>query len=551
MTYLRAAAAASRHIELGSFGYTTEGRPLPVVFVNNEGSGHAPWESGTPKPVILINAGIHSGEICGQDAILMLLRDLARGVAPEIVSHLRLILVPTFNIDGHERKSPYNRFTQNGPADGFGTRRNALRLDLNRDFAKLETPECQSLVRLASQFQPHIFVDLHTNDGFSHEYDLLFGAGVDPTLPGSRAAFVREGLVPQIVGAMLGDGYHGHLIGYPLDRFDISAGLATYGIHARLSTGYFETRHTISILSEAHAYISYKRRVRATLSLIRAILDFAVKHRIQLCEVVDGARRQAVRWTREPGVHEIALGCTADRETPRQIRWHGKALEEITSPVTRRSYARYLDEKLARQVPFCDRLKPARTATMPRGYLMDRAWGKVAETLRRHSIDVKMLTEPFDADVELFRFASVAFAQMPYQGHHPITALEGDFTADRRIFPAGTYWVPLDQPAGITAMHLLEPRSPDALLVWNAFDTIFERGIVLENWALEENALHLLADSTIRAEYEAALEDSAFAADPDARLEFFFQKTPFVEKGEKLYPVYRVMGPAPQKFGPS
>ena len=94
-------------------------------------------------------------------------------------------------------------------------------------------------------------------------------------------------------------------------------------------------------------------------------------------------------------------------------------------------------------------------------------------------------------------------------------------------------------------MHLLEPECRDALLAWNAFDTITERGIILENWALEENARELLKNPTIRAEYEKALEDSSFAADPDAKLEFFFQKTAYPEPWENLYPVFRVMGDPP------
>ena len=107
--------------------------------------------------------------------------------------------------------------------------------------------------------------------------------------------------------------------------------------------------------------------------------------------------------------------------------------------------------------------------------------------------------------------------------------------------PAGGYWVPLDQPGGLTAVQLLEPTSEAGLLVWNAFDTIFERGIIVEDWALEERAKRMLGDPEIRADYEAALQDPAFAADPDARLEFFFERTPNIEEAQNLYPVYRLM----------
>ncbi|MFH1144744.1 MAG: M14 family zinc carboxypeptidase [Candidatus Eisenbacteria bacterium] len=537
--YLRQAAACCSHIELSSFGYSTEGRPLPIVLVGDRDGVQAP--DAHPKPVVLINAGIHAGEICGNDAVQLLLRDIARGLEPEIVAHCDLIIVPILNVDGHVRRDPYNRFTQNGPADGFGTRRNAMRLDLNRDFTKLETPECQALVRLGAQFQPHVFIDLHTNDGFDHQYDLLFGGYPDPTLPGGRDRLVREALFPWIVEAMTAEGFRGHPIGSPVDELDLTAGLATYGSSPHLATGYFETRSAISILSEAHPYISYERRVRSTLALLRAILRFAARNRIELIESVDEARETALRWSFQPGQHEVALGCRADPQVSRTILWLGKALQVVRSPITGRDYARYEDTPVTYELPFFDRLIPQETVTMPRGYLIEKAWGEIAATLRRHAIQVQVLTQPFTGWVETHYATHASFSGEPKQGHHPITDVDFVLTTEQRVFPAGTYWIPCDQPTGITAMHLLEPRAPAGLLVWNAFDSIFERGIIVEDWALEEQALALLADPEIRAEYEDALQDSAFAADPQSRLEFFFQKTPYVQEDENRYPVYRLM----------
>jgi hypothetical protein len=545
MAYLGRVVEASPHIRMESFGQSTEGRPLMAVHVHDAGGAATGWGRSESKPVLLINAGIHSGEICGNDALQLLLREIARGDRPDFVKHLHLILVPIFNVDGHARNSPFNRFTQNGPANGFGTRRNALRLDLNRDFAKLETPECQALVGLGSQYHPHIFVDLHTNDGFDYQYEILFGIGVDPTLPGKRGLLVREGLSPYIASSMKADGFLSHPIGWPLDELDLSQGIATYGIGQRFGTGAFEGRQAISILSEAHPYIPYERRVKATLSLLHAILDYAVQNRSELVETVETARATAIQWAREPGVHEIALGCYADRSSSREIEWLGKPFDVVTSSITGRRYALYQQEKKLYRLPFFDRLLPRRTATMPRGYLIEPAWGHVVETLQKHGIEVHTLVEPFRSHLEVHRVKRVDRNERPYQGHHIITEIEFDASTEHRSFPRGTYWVPVDQPGGITAMRLLEAESPDALLRWNAFDTIFERGIILERWALEESAKRLMTDPGIRAEYEAALEDSSFASDPDARLEFFFQKTPYVEDGHNLYPVYRILGDAP------
>ena len=209
----------------------------------------------------------------------------------------------------------------------------------------------------------------------------------------------------------------------------------------------------------------------------------------------------------------------------------------MTSEVTGRRYTRYRDEPITHELPFFGELKADRTTTLPRGYLILPAWGHVVAALRRHSLTVETLAQPFEAEVEAFRATEVAFNAAPRQGHHPITSAEWREATEYRVFPAGTFWVPLDQPAGIVAFHLLEPRSPEALLIWNAFDAIFEQGIITEPWSLEENARRLLADPRIRAEYEAALADSAagLAGDPDARLDWFFRKTPFVDQEQNLY----------------
>ena len=538
--YIATLATLSPLIETSIFGKTEEGRDLLLVSV-----GKPDEENDREKPLVLILAGIHSAEICGKDAILIFLRDVALGREKRIVENTRLRIVPVFNLDGHERLDLYNRFTQVGPECGGGTPRNARRLDLNRDYAKLESAECRALVRLANEIEPHLFIDLHTDDGIGHQYDILFGAGVNPTLPGARAELVRERMTPGIVDRMTGDGFRSRSIGYPFDRVDLSKGIGAYGISALVGTGYFDYRHTICLLAEANPYVPYERRVRATGSFLRAALRFAVDDDERLVRTVEEARRAAIEWAAEPGVHSIGLVCRADRERPEPIDWLGKKFETIRSEVTGDDYALYGDEDTTCTVPFFPELKATVSAPMPRGYLIDRAWSGAARRLADHGIAVDVLADTFHTEAEVFHFESVDFRREPYQGRHPVRGVEGKAVREERAFPPGTMWVGLDQPAGITAMVLLEPRSPDALLAWNLFDSIFERGIVLERWALEENARKMLSDDTIRAEYEAALADSAFAADETERLLFFFRKTDYEEEGRYVYPVCRIDGAAP------
>ena len=62
-------------------------------------------------------------------------------------AHIEIIL-PIYNVDGHERVSPYNRPNQDGPRSGMGFRTTADGHDLNRDFLKISTEEARALISL-------------------------------------------------------------------------------------------------------------------------------------------------------------------------------------------------------------------------------------------------------------------------------------------------------------------------------------------------------------------------------------------------------------------
>jgi murein tripeptide amidase MpaA len=92
----------------------------------------------------MIQSGIHAGEIEGKDTVLMLIRDMT--VSEKFASwldHAIFVVIPVFNVDGHEYFSAYHRPSQNGPAS-TGLRANAQRLNLNRDYMKADTPEMRA-----------------------------------------------------------------------------------------------------------------------------------------------------------------------------------------------------------------------------------------------------------------------------------------------------------------------------------------------------------------------------------------------------------------------
>src|SRR5947208_3180132 len=82
---------------------------------------------------------LHPGEMDGKDSSLALLREmLITKSQAKLLDKAVVVFIPIYNIDGHERRSPYNRINQNGPEE-MGWRTQANNLNLNRDYMKADT----------------------------------------------------------------------------------------------------------------------------------------------------------------------------------------------------------------------------------------------------------------------------------------------------------------------------------------------------------------------------------------------------------------------------
>ena len=166
--WLNKLVAASPLLRIEPFGRSPQGRELYAVIASK------PARPGAPKkPILLVQAGIHPGEIDGKDAGLMLLRDIAFRGKDRLLDKSDLLFVPIFNVDGHERSSRFSRPNQRGPGNQ-GWRTNAENLNLNRDYLKADTPEMRAMLALIRRYDPALYLDLHVTDGSDYQYDITF-----------------------------------------------------------------------------------------------------------------------------------------------------------------------------------------------------------------------------------------------------------------------------------------------------------------------------------------------------------------------------------------
>jgi hypothetical protein len=88
---------------------------------------------------------------------------------------------------------------------------------------------------------------------------------------------------------------------------------------------------------------------------------------------------------------------------------------------------------------------------------------------------------------------------------------------------------------------MLEAESRDSLLAWGFFPHILQRTEYIEGYVIAPLAEEMLVrDPTLRAEFEAKLKsDPKFAANGNARLAWFYERTPYYDERYLLYPIGR------------
>jgi hypothetical protein len=528
--------AASPLIRMETFGKSPEGRDLLVVYASKDGAQFDP-----KKPVLLVQAGIHPGEIDGKDAGMMLLRDIAFHGKETLLDHVNLVFVPIFSVDGHEHVSPYSRPNQRGPVIQ-GWRHTAQNLNLNRDYGKLDAPEMRAMIGLINRVKPDLYMDIHVTDGEDYQYDITYGwAGYLGDFARSRAtsAWLDNSYLPATQAGLKAAGHIPGQLVFALDDRAPKKGLGASPASLRYSNGYGDAARIATVLVENHSLKPYRQRVLGTYVLLERSLKILAEDgaALRAAEAQDRAVRPAVVEA------NFGTGFGGGAGKPlRTVSFLGVRYETYDSPATGGKEVRWLGKP--DPTPWSLPLyaaEPQLRLTPAKAYWISSAKPDVIERLRIHGVTMETLTAPRAVSVDMIRFASPKIAAHASEGHVEIDA--GPVTHETRTvtWPAGSVRVPTDQPLGELITLLLEPQSDESFFAWGMFPEVLQRVEYIEGYALAPLAEKMLAaDPKLKAEFEAKLAaDPKFAADPDARLGWFYQRTPYYDDHYKLYPVGR------------
>ncbi len=552
MAYVhKVAAAAPRQVRVFSFGKSGEGRELIAVAVSKDGVFDPQRLHAANRPIVLIQNAIHAGEMDGKDSCLALLRDMVvTKTRSGLLDRAVVLIIPIYNVDGHERFGPYNRINQLGPRE-TGWRANAGELNLNRDYVKAEAPETRAWLRLWNEWLPDFFVDDHVTDGADYQYDVTFSLSSGPGQDADLVAWQEQTLRPYLEKSVNDSGHIAGPMIFLQDDHDPAKGIVRFFPVPRFADGYVLLQNRPGMLVEMHMLKDYKTRVTGNYEILRALL-----------EVINRDADKLVRLNREADQRVIAAGKTGSGDFPlrgrptketRLVPYRGYKYVNEQSAVSGQTWIRWTTEPLNIDVPQPVGLDITITAAIPRAYIIPRQWTQVIDVLERQGTKLLRTSADWAGEVDTYRCSNLKWQQRPFEGRHPIThstfGADAEFAGDctpvrqKRSYAAGSVLVPMDQRAAKVVIEWLEPQAPDSAVSWGLFDAVFEHKEYAEDYVLEQLARDMMAkDARLKEEFEKKLQsDKEFAASASERLNFFYLRSPWYAVQEVgLYPVGRL-----------
>ncbi len=534
----------SPYVKVMQFGTTAEGRAMYAMVVSSDKAFTPALAAKTDKAIILIQSGIHSGEIEGKDTALMLVRDMVITKHEHQAAWLKksiFVVVPVFNIDGHESRSPFNRANQNGP-DITGTRPNAQLLNLNRDYVKAATPEMRGWLKLYHSWMPDFMFDNHVTDGADYQYDVTWDMAHHGDMGAPTSQWVNDRFIPELNKRMEADG---HLVSPYGALRNAGKGRREFFVEVfspRYSHLYAAALNRPALLVETHSLKSGKTRAWSNYDIMVNSIDVVVEDPQALRTAVRASDKKYAAMAGDRNSEPIYLaGKISDASRP--LVYHTLKTAQFPSEITGTMVTRYTAEKDDLETVIHEEIDTTAEAKEPLGFLIPLAWKEIADELALHGVVMEKTTKRLDQEFETWRFTEVKYAAAAFEGGimvdyvlHPVK--------ERIPVPAGSYWVPLNQQRARLVMALLHPAAPDALVRWGFAASIFQGmgRIGAAEYLTVPIATKMAVDNPkLMVEFQAKVtEDAKFAADPQARIRWWTERSSYQPSATNRYPVLQV-----------
>lgn len=526
-------AKTHNQIKVIETGITDIGKPLHLIVLSKDRIFDPAEIKRKNKRVLFINNGIHPGEPEGIDASMMLVRDLLR--QNKLPKDVVVCMIAVYNIDGCLNRGA-SRVNQNGP-ESYGFRGNYQNLDLNRDFIKTDSKNSRSFQEIVQQWKPDVFWDNHTSNGADYQYVMTLIETQKDKLQKDLSAFMHGKFTPELYRRMKKDGYE--MIPYVNPKGDTpDKGIDGFPDLARYSTGYMALHNVFGYMPETHMLKPFAKRVESTYIAMKNLIDMVQEHSAEIAAV----KLQADKAVSEQKT--FALNWELDEKDSIMIPFKGFEAKYKPSEVSGLKRLHYDRSKpFEKKIPYKNSFKPTVTVEKPVAYIIPQSWEKVIERLKWNRVKLEKLKADKKLKVEVYTIADYKTSPRPFEGHYVHSEVQLTTSTQIIQYYKDDYIIYTNQPVNRYIVETLEPQGADSFFTWGFFDSILGAKEHFSNYVFEDDAADFIAKNPdIKKQLEEAkAKDPKLAASAEAQLQFVYERSPWMEKTYKRYPVGRIL----------
>ncbi len=540
LRFCKQLAYNSDDIHYEAFGYSPQGRELPLLIFNSDGKFTPEEVRASGKVVVLVQAAIHPGEPAGKDAGLMLFRDyFIDGKDQEKLNNICVLFIPIFNVDGHERWSKYNRINQKGPVE-TGFRANAQNLNLNRDYLKADSPEMRQWLKMFHTWLPDFFIDTHTTNGGDYEYPITYHMEVYGNMEEKLTRWQQEDFIPSMEKYM--ELKQMPIFPYVQSRewHNPESGLRSGVGSPMTSTGYVALMNRPGLLIETHMLKPYPVRVESTYELLKFSLEYVSERSLTLQSLVQSAdKKTQSRLFRR---RAFPLNFQINYSDSTLVRFKGVEYEKVLSELTGKEWFRYGKAKQEFVRPYFNVSEPSDEVKLPEAYFIPPEWTEVIERLQWHGVEFFVMEDATFQLFESYEFTEVEWDRRPFESRLRLNIKAFEPIEENRFLPVGSIYIPIEQVRAPLIAHLLEPHANNSLLSWGFFNSIFEQKEYAEIYVMEPMALEMIKkDPELKERFEQFKADNPELANNHwALMNWFYKQSPYYDRLINKYPVLKL-----------
>jgi hypothetical protein len=292
-------------------------------------------------------------------------------------------------------------------------------------------------------------------------------------------------------------------------------------------------------MTEDHMWKDYKTRVENIYDFLNIATELTAQEGSKIQKLKAEDRKHILN------ADSLPILWKNNKDEFKMITLDGYETSYPESELTGNQLLKYdRNDTFEKDVPFYNYYEVEKSVQVPDYYVIPQAWFEVINRLQANGVKMEALKKDTVISVEVYHIEDFKTVSNPYEGHYLHYNTKVEKSTQKVAFRKGDYLINTQQKARRYLVEILEPEAQDSFFNWNFFDSILQQKENFSAYVFEPKAKEILANlpSEEQAEfYEKQENDTAFASNNYAQLDWIFKRSDHYEKSHKRIPVYRLM----------